>query len=344
MTDGRWDIGTGLEGENLSAQGIRSDQTIGYGDIVVAVAGSDTDHACLAWAIDHARRTGARLRICHVHTSSQLTSTVWGAADQELVRAQARLEAAVEKARQDLPREQVRGELRLGEVVTELLSVAQDASLLVMGTRGFFWQAEPLIGSTALRVATHCPCPVLVARCMLSGDGGLFPRHVVVGVDGDAATQAVLGFGFRYAAAHELPLAVVWASSAWPDDLQPTACPQPWFSGESVDQARLASWTAPWEQRYPTVPVTRSVISGRPLPGLLRASSTAALLVVGARRRTCADQEPLGPVAHGVISHATCPVAVVRPSGGVEPAVLETMAGTDSGSGASWWDIQGPRP
>jgi len=48
------------------------------------------------------------------------------------------------------------------------------------------------------------------------------------------------------------------------------------------------------------------------VPGLLGAAGSAALLVVGDRRRDSLRRLVLGSVSQGVVGHAACPVSVVR--------------------------------
>ena len=62
---------------------------------------------------------------------------------------------------------------------------------------------------------------------------------------------------------------------------------------------------------YPSVEVHRRTAEGPPRKVLLEASATADLLVVGARRKQQTFGLQLGRVAHTVLHHCACPVAVV---------------------------------
>ena len=57
--------------------------------------------------------------------------------------------------------------------------------------------------------------------------------------------------------------------------------------------------------------VDRRTVEGHARDALLAVSCQADLLVVGARRRHGHFGLQLGLVAHGVLHHAACPVAVV---------------------------------
>ncbi|WP_327049418.1 universal stress protein [Microbispora sp. NBC_01189] len=56
-------------------------------------------------------------------------------------------------------------------------------------------------------------------------------------------------------------------------------------------------------------------VYGHPVDALIQASRTADLLVVGSRGRGALGSAMLGSVSRGVLHHADCPVAVVRPPG-----------------------------
>lgn len=67
----------------------------------------------------------------------------------------------------------------------------------------------------------------------------------------------------------------------------------------------------PWCEKFPEVAVTETVTEGRAAGELIHASAGAALLVVGRRVRETRLGTHLGSVAHAVLHHAPCPVAVV---------------------------------
>ncbi|MGH3376528.1 MAG: universal stress protein, partial [Actinoallomurus sp.] len=77
---------------------------------------------------------------------------------------------------------------------------------------------------------------------------------------------------------------------------------------------RLADAVAPWRAKFPDVGVVEQTPRGHPVGELSGRSSRAVLLVVGSHALTGGQHGfVLGPVGHGVIHHADCPVAVVRP-------------------------------
>ena len=79
---------------------------------------------------------------------------------------------------------------------------------------------------------------------------------------------------------------------------------------EPYERKALAEALLPWRERFPEVPVTQHIEMGSAGQVLL-SSSRAQLLVVGRRADRSAVGVRIGSVAHAVMHHAPCPVAVV---------------------------------
>ena len=71
---------------------------------------------------------------------------------------------------------------------------------------------------------------------------------------------------------------------------------------------------AGWQEKFPDVAVVHKVVLGHPVPMLVSRAADARLLVVGSHGRGAVRSVLMGSVSHGVLHHASCPVAVVRPS------------------------------
>ncbi|MYW14083.1 universal stress protein, partial [Streptomyces sp. SID2955] len=80
---------------------------------------------------------------------------------------------------------------------------------------------------------------------------------------------------------------------------------------EPYEKQALAEALEPWRERFPEVPVAEHVEMGSAGQVLLSMSGRAQLMVVGRRAHRTAVGARIGSVAHGVLHHAGCPVAVV---------------------------------
>ncbi len=60
--------------------------------------------------------------------------------------------------------------------------------------------------------------------------------------------------------------------------------------------------------------MVEEIVAGSPVEVVCRASESADLVVVGLRGRGLVSSALLGSVSRGVVHHAHCPVAVIRPA------------------------------
>ncbi len=188
-----------------------------------------------------------------------------------------------------------------------LVAAAEDAELLVLGARGDGGFDGLRVGSVALQVAAKAGCPTVV---LPADPADSVPREqVVVGVDARSPAEAALDFAFAAARRYGVPLR---ALHTWP--------PLPGTGSQSsgLDELRaheadlLASSLTPWKAAYPQVRVIEDAEPAGAGGLLVEASAKARLVVIGRRRPSA--RSGLGPVAHAVLHHASCPVAVVPDS------------------------------
>lgn len=199
-----------------------------------------------------------------------------------------------------------------GHPAEVLINAAASAQLIVLGSRGLGGFSSLLIGSVAVAVAGHAPCPVVVMR----GDKKRVTSQdpVVVGVDGSVPSDRALGFAIEAAALRGAPLVAVRAwtyatiESGWP------AVPMQISEDDIADNERrlLDESLAPWQEKYPEVSTEARVVKGRPVRSLLAEGAHAQLIVVGSRGRGALAGLGLGSVSQGVLHHADRPVAIVR--------------------------------
>ena len=80
---------------------------------------------------------------------------------------------------------------------------------------------------------------------------------------------------------------------------------------ERTDDDFLSAVLETWRGKFPDVEVTETLVEGRAGTHLVHASTGAGLLVLGRRVHDSPLGPRTGPVAHTVIRHASCPVAIV---------------------------------
>lgn len=141
-------------------------------------------------------------------------------------------------------------------------------------------------------------------------------RPVVVGVDGSNSSLAALDWAAQEARLRGLPLRIVLASlweryektlPSWTVDR----------SAETVEEQRvLGSAVERIARQVPGLTTTPQLAPQNPVPALVEAGRTAALLVVGHRGRGELPSLLLGSVSLGVAARAPCPVIVVRGNSG----------------------------
>ena len=292
----------------------------GTGPVLVGVDGSRSALDAVAEAARVAAARRRALRVVHAYVWPLLgvaLDPVAGIAaagaidaDEGGLRQEADqfLAEAVAHARQAQPGVQVTGQVVTGPAAPVLLEVARGACLVVLGDRGLGGFSGLLVGSIAIQLAAHAPCPVLVVR------GGTHPGGpVVVGVDTAGHADLALGVAVEEAALRGVPLV---ALSAWRRHLPGRAAAATDEGGGSAvaraQEARLVEALAPWRERYPQVTVETVTVPARPAAALVEASERAQLLVVGARGRGGFTGLLLGSVSQAVVHHAACPVLVVR--------------------------------
>lgn len=215
--------------------------------------------------------------------------------------------AEAHKTAQDLT---VTGEVIDGRPASVLLRAAHQAALLVLGSRGLGGFGGLLLGSTAVQVSAYAECPVLVVRAEPRADG-----PVVVGVDGSELSKHAINFAFEEAAQRGSELVAVHAWThpvpSGPGDILP-AVYDPELVREEEERV-LAESLAGFAEGYPQVRVRQRLVRGVPSKVLVEESAAAQLVVVGARGCGGFTGLLLGSVSHGVLHHAHCPVAIVRP-------------------------------
>ncbi|MFI6935799.1 universal stress protein [Streptomyces sp. NPDC050287] len=279
--------------------------------VVVGVDGSEPSLRAVDWAADEAALRGLPLRVVYASLWERYEHAVFatGGDPSEQILNGVFVAAAAERARARIPDLQVSTQVIPDGPTPVLLREARDASVLVLGSRGRGDVPELLLGSVSLTVAGRADCPVIVVRGGHDEGDGAY-RRIVVGIGEEAATANAIRFALEEA---ERRGALLEAVRAWRRPAHETT-DHPLLAGKSAqahEQRAVETLEAALRAAPAGVELRRRTAEGSARRVLLDASHGADLLVVGARRHPGHFGLQLGRVAHTVLHHAACPVAVV---------------------------------
>jgi nucleotide-binding universal stress UspA family protein len=283
-------------------------------EILVGFDGSPDARAALDWAVREAVSRNLTLRVLYVEPDL----SGWDAAAASMSGAptlattlphdgSAILAEALEKA-------QAAGCTAAttsvsGPTAGVLVEQSHSARMVVIGSRGLGAVSSSVLGSTVSHVASHAYCPVVVVQ-----SGGVADGPVIVGVDGSAESEETVGWAFDHASRHGLPLEVLhaYAIPVYPG-VVPYVPPVEITKATSDFEHRVTQEVlAGWGEKFPDVPVTATVVHGRPAPALIDASGRASLTVVGSHGRGSFLGMLLGSTSQSLLHHARGSVVVLR--------------------------------
>lgn len=288
--------------------------------IVVGVDGSASGQEALNWAVAEAVAQRRPLRIVQAFNppvmDGPLGPTPGGALGGTLRAAAERvLNEAVARARSAGPDLDVQRRLVAGAATPALLEQAQNAQLLVMGSRSVSGFPGLLAGSLGVEVVSEAPCPVVVIRPRTDQRRGPSAGRVVVGVDDKELSSPAIRFALETAARRGVGVTAVHAWS--PRIASYAGCNLAPVMAEVYDeqeqrQRLLLEALGSGRRNSPGLDVTLKVVRGSAGQALVAESAGAELVVVGSRGLSALRGTLLGSVSQTLLRHADCPVAVVR--------------------------------
>jgi nucleotide-binding universal stress UspA family protein len=290
---------------------MESDRT--NGRIVVGVDGSAGSVTALRWAAREAHLHDWSLHLVHAGSVPYTEYPDLGHVDLAPFDAEARriLDAAAASLADQPAAPAMSTSLVHEDAATALLTAADDADLLVVGSRGHGGFASLLLGSVSQRCVDHAPCPTAVIPATWEPSG---TRRVVVGVDGSQPSYDALHWAVAESALLGARLDVVHGYH-----FRPTVTPFGLAVPVHEDEIEKASLSL-LEHMVDGVRNDRSqpgdiaTIASRSSAtrALLETAEGAELVVVGSRGRGTFRGLLLGSVSRQCVHHAPCPIVVVR--------------------------------
>ncbi|WP_377640827.1 universal stress protein [Oryzobacter terrae] len=290
------------------------------GAVLAALHGSPADASVVDWAADEADRLGAPLRLVSVVDPGfqlmpyEALVTATPSLGRKLEEgARVVLDAAAARARARHPGLDVAVAVEWGSPAAAVLDVARGARRLVVGAPNKSQIERALLGSVALPVVAHAPCPAVVVPAG-TGVGPL--RRLVVGVDGSEASGRAVDLALETAAAAGASVTCVvgWHVEVQDGVVVTERGSDRWAAVEERHAARAHHVVDPAAARHPDVPVEVVVRHGPPSRVLVEAAAEleADALVVASRGIGGFRGLLLGSVSRRVIEHAGRVVIVTR--------------------------------
>ncbi|MGW7202145.1 universal stress protein [Streptomyces sp. NPDC054837] len=285
--------------------------------ITAGVDGSEESLAALDWAAREAVRRDLALRVVQAWRFEAYDAVEVATPDTQAGWVRETVAEATRAVTGRYPGLTVTTDVLEGAAVETLVDAAADAEMLVLGSRGHGPVVGFLLGSVGQQVIAETTRPVVLVRAGDQPAAEAAGREVVVGEQGEPEdSAAALRFAFETAASRG---ATVRAVRAW--TLPPVFAYSPGSlklldeAGglEPREQQALGAALEPLREQFPDVPVVEHVEMGSAGQVLLSVTGRAQLMVVGRRAHRTAVGARIGSVAHGVLHHAECPVAVVPP-------------------------------
>lgn len=199
-------------------------------------------------------------------------------------------------------------ERHTGHLVPELITAARDSSMLVVGSKGHGLVAEMLRGSVSQSAARHAEVPVVVYRDSQNPNAG----RIVVGADGSEASDRALEFACEMARStgDKIVALRAWDPAPVVPDRFGHQPPDPDTIGHA--EGELGRAVDHLRSAHPEIAIEGELFHGAPERGLVDASTSASLVVVGSRGHSAVGEVLLGSVSRTVLRKAHSPVALVH--------------------------------
>jgi nucleotide-binding universal stress UspA family protein len=182
-----------------------------------------------------------------------------------------------------------------GYILEEILRLADDCDLLVVGHRGRYEHKLParmFLGSISERLARESKTPLLISRQPV---GAI--EQVLVAFDGSEASIGALLMGENLAKLMNLPLRAVTTIATL----------------EHHAEAQLTMEKGESYLREPESKNVFSILQGETCETVLKEAKEKSLLVIGAYGYAASEQNVLGSTAHSIINHSQSTVLIYRP-------------------------------
>ncbi|MFT3715908.1 MAG: universal stress protein [Gordonia sp. (in: high G+C Gram-positive bacteria)] len=284
--------------------------------ILVGVDGSPAALNAVRWAAGAAQLEGADLKIVAAYTTTTSDYAPGLVIPQDVIDAirgevSKNVQDAAAAAREVAPDIKIEGSIAEGDAARVMIDFSEDASAVVLGSRGLGGVKGLFLGSVSTSTAAHAKSRVVI----VPPDASINEGPIVVGVDDSKVSDPAVAEAYRQA---DLRKAELIAVHTW-TPLDADALHGFGLSADEIDEMsnqaveavsqRMAGYAAD----YPDVQVKRVVIPEEPGKAILDAADdSAAMIVMGSRGRGGFTGLLLGSRSQKVLHNAKVPVMIVR--------------------------------
>ena len=280
--------------------------------VIVGFDGSEDAQAALAYGVAQAKARDAELAMVYAVDDSVLNSA-WGVVfdPDEIKRGAGSMldDVTDDLVKGGFPRDRVRTSVVLGAPPAALSRLSEWACLMAVG-RCSGTSERAFVGSTAVGVAASSRCPVVV----VGADTPLPETTRRIGVGVNVASRAggnALRWAFAEARRTGASLTAVSVAKAVTSRFfGGNVAPEQQDQLLAVTEQRANEVVATVGEDFADVDVEVEVSYGSPLDTLVARSSAFDLLV--AEAQISFPMYAVSGVARGVMTHARCPVALLR--------------------------------
>jgi nucleotide-binding universal stress UspA family protein len=287
--------------------------------VVVGVDGSPGSKVAVQWAARDAELRNVPLTLVHVVPATAgtwLESSLvpaWMRGQRE--RGRQLVDEALKIATESCQRGSAKIDCQMPSAMTvpALVDLSKDADLVVVGCLGTGTLRGRHMGSVSSGLVHHAHCPVAVIHDGVQLNADVARAPVLVGIDGSRESELATAIAFDEASRRKVGLTALhaWSDVSVFDAI--VSLPGPgWPALRAVQDETLAERLAGWGERYPDVPVSRLIARDEPASGIVHASKSAQLVVVGGHGRGGFAGMLLGSVSAAVVLLARVPVIVAR--------------------------------
>lgn len=279
---------------------------------VIGIDGSFGSRTALEWALQQSERRDAELVAVHAYGTSiqQRARALVGGGDEResgAATAMSELDAAIVDIVEGRRVERVVAD---GHAAKAILSVADDADLVIVGRHGSGGGWHDVMGSMSRFCVTHAHVPTVVVPTDWNRQE---PRRIIVGYDGSEDSARAVRWSVGFAPPDADVRAVIAIEIApW---LQPDIVALRFSDELEAEERRLRDAL---DETDPTGLVERDVVVRGARPALASAAADADLVVLGRRGAGALQSMIVGSVSTWMLDAAPTPIAVI-PHGSTPP-------------------------